>query len=207
MPWEVCTPVSKREEFVRLAATESLSLSELCRRYGVSRPTAYKWLERADFQQPMTDRSRRPHTSPRRTEPAIEAIVCELRRRHPAWGGRKLHHYLRRQGYLPVPAASTISTILGRNGLLAPDRRLKRDWQRFEAAAPNQLWQMDFKGPLQTQAGECSVLTVLDDHSRFSLCLAICPDQTLATVQGELERAFRLYGLPDCILCDNGPPW
>jgi len=207
MPWEVCTAVSLREEFVRLAATDSLSLSELCRRYRVSRPTAYKWLGRAEDSQPMTDRSRRPHTSPKRTDQAIETLVCELRRRHPVWGGRKLHHYLRRLGYISVPAASTINGILSRNGLLSPERRLQRDWQRFEAAAANQLWQMDFKGPIETYTNDCSALTVLDDHSRFNLCLAICPDQTHETVRSQLERVFRLYGLPDCILCDNGPPW
>jgi transposase InsO family protein len=127
--------------------------------------------------------------------------------RHPAWGGRKLHHYLRREGVQPLPAPSTINSILGRHSLLSPERRQQRDWQRFEAAAPNQLWQMDFKGPVQTASGECFALTVLDDHSRFNICLAICPNQTRETVQYHLEQAFRSYGLPDCILSDNGPPW
>jgi transposase InsO family protein len=122
-------------------------------------------------------------------------------------GRRKLHHYLRRQGVAPLPAPSTVNSILSRHGLLAPERRLQRDWQRFEAAAPNQLWQMDFKGPLQTDLGPCFALTILDDHSRFNVCLAICPDQTRQTVQTQLEQAFRCYGLPDCILSDNGPPW
>jgi transposase InsO family protein len=196
--------VSKREEFVQLAKSEVLSVTELCRRFRVSRPTGYKWLKRDGN---MADRSRRPHTSPARTDEATEARVCQLRRRHPAWGGRKLHHYLRREGFSPLPAPSTVNSILRRNGLLNPGRRLQREWQRFEAEAPNHLWQMDFKGPLQTGKGECSALTVLDDHSRFNLCLAICPDQTRETVQAELEHVFRTYGLPDCILCDNGPPW
>lgn len=205
MPWEVCTAVSKREEFVRFAAAGDESLSELCRRYGVSRVTGYKWLGRSG--EGFRDRSRRPLSSPSRTGPATEQLVCALRRRHPAWGGRKLYHYLKREGIAPLPAASTINSILSRNGLLAPNRRVQRDWQRFEAEAPNQLWQMDFKGPVQTDAGPCFALTVLDDHSRFNLCLAICPDQTRETVQAQLERAFRCYGLPDCILSDNGPPW
>ena len=207
MPWEVCTVVSEREEFVRFALAEEVSLSELCRSYGVSRVTGYKWRERGRDGLAMADRSRRPHSSPARTDAVIEALVCELRRRHPAWGGRKLHHYLRREGVTPLPAASTVNSILSRNGLLSPARRLQRDWQRFEAAAPNQLWQMDFKGPLHTEAGACSALTVLDDHSRFNICLSICPDQTRETVQERLVQAFRCYGLPDCILSDNGPPW
>jgi transposase InsO family protein len=205
MPWEVCTAVSKREEFVQFALGKEESFSALCRRYGVSRPTGRKWLARRE--EGFADRSRRPHMSPARTPTATEALVCQLRRRHPAWGGRKLHHYLRREGVSPLPAPSTINSILSRNGLLAEGRRLQRDWIRFEAEAPNHLWQMDFKGPLLTGQGPCFAFTVLDDHSRFSVCLAICPDQTRATVQAQLEQAFRCYGLPDCILSDNGPPW
>ena len=113
MPWEVCTVVSKREEFVKLAQLETMSFSELCRRSGVSRPTGYKWLKRArDDQAGMADRSRRPHTSPARTDTHVEALVCQLRRRHPAWGGRKLHHDLRREGIAPLPAPSTVNSIL-----------------------------------------------------------------------------------------------
>ena len=205
MPWEVCSAVSKREEFVRFASAGEESLSELCRRYGVSRPTGYKWLKRAG--EGFEERSRRPHSSPARTNPETEALVCRLRRRHPAWGGRKLHHYLRREGISPLPAASTVNGILRRNGLLSEERRRQRDWRRFEAEASNHLWQMDFKGPLPTDSGPCFALTVLDDHSRFNICLAICPDQTRHTVQAQLEQAFRCYGLPDCILSDNGPPW
>jgi transposase InsO family protein len=207
MAWEVCTKVSRREEFVRFAAAGQSSLSELCLRYGVSRVTGYKWLQRARLGENLTDRSRRPRTSPARTSEVTEALVCELRLRHPAWGGRKLHHYLRREGVTPLPAPSTVNTILSRNGLLSPVRRMQRDWQRFEAEAPNHLWQMDFKGPIETEAGACHALTVLDDCSRFNLCLAICPDQRRETVQSQLVQAFRCYGLPDSILCDNGPPW
>ena len=207
MPWEVCTAMSKREEFVRFAAAGETSLSELCRRYGVSRVTGYKWLQRAALGVGFADRSRRPHASPASSTAATEAQVCALRLRHPAWGGRKLHHYLRLEGVTPLPAPSTINGILGRNGLLAPERRQQRDWQRFEAEAPNHLWQMDFKGPIDTEAAPCHALTVLDDHSRFSIRLAICPDQTRETVQAELIQAFCCYGLPECILSDNGPPW
>ena len=84
MPWEVCTAVSKREEFVRFAVAREESLSELCRRYGVSRPTGYKWLGRAE--EGFRDRSRRPLTSPARTDVATEKLVCALRQRHPSLG-------------------------------------------------------------------------------------------------------------------------
>lgn len=137
----------------------------------------------------------------------MEARVCELRRQHPAWGGRKLHHRLKAQGVEEVPSPSAITDILARNGLLSPDRRLRRAWQRFEAEKPNQMWQMDFKGDFAVSGGRCYPLTVLDDHSRFNLCLEACPDQRTETVKGRLLPVLATYGLPEMMLVDNGPPW
>jgi transposase InsO family protein len=208
MPWRECTYMSQREEFVSFATMADANVSALCRRFGISRPTGYKWLRRArEGAGSLQDRSRRPRTSPRRTPAGTEALVCEWRRLHPAWGGRKLHHALRLDGIAPLPSPSTITRILDRSGRLSAERRLVRDWQRFEAEAANKLWQMDFKGPISTTGGPCHALTVLDDYSRFNICLSICPNQQRLTVQAELVKAFQLYGLPECILTDNGPPW
>lgn len=90
---------------------------------------------------------------------------------------------------------------------MAPDRRLKRDWQRFEAEKPNQMWQMDFKGDFALPGGRCYTLTALDDHSRFNLCLQACADQRTETVRSQLLPVLATYGLPEAILVDNGPPW
>lgn len=201
--------MSERKEFARFASEEGANVSELCRRFGVSRKTGYKWLARLRTagEDGLADRSRRPHRSPTRTAPELEAMVCALRTQYPAWGGRKLHHLLRNEGLDPVPAASTITGILDRHGLLSPERRRERDWQRFEAPEPNALWQMDFKGDFPTAAGRCYPLTVLDDHSRFSLCLVACPDQRAITVQEHLTSVFQRYGLPERLLVDNGSPW
>jgi transposase InsO family protein len=108
-----------------------------------------------------------------------------------------------------VPAASTCTAILRRADLLAPAGGPKHTgWQRFERAQPNELWQMDFKGHIATQAGpRCHPLTVLDDHSRFNVLLVACANETGATVRAALLAAFGHYGLPEAILCDNGPPW
>lgn len=209
MAWREYTYMSEREEFVRRALAGDSNMSALSRRFGVSRKTGYKWLTRFDpaVAHSLQDRSRRPLLSPRRSAESMEAIVCAVRREHPAWGGRKIHHLLRADGFVAVPAASTITGILARNGLLLPGRRLVRDFQRFEADQPNDLWQMDFKGHFPTPAGRCNPLTVLDDHSRFNLCLAACADQQAETVQKELVRVFRCYGLPERMLMDNGSPW
>jgi transposase InsO family protein len=137
----------------------------------------------------------------------VEERVVTLRQARPAWGGRKLRKFLQEQGSDPVPAPSTITDILRRNQLLSPQRRMQRSWQRFEADQPNDLWQMDYKGPFMTLEGRCHPLTILDDHSRFNLCLGACWDETAQTVQSQLQRVFGTYGLPLRMLMDNGSPW
>ena len=203
MPWRESTCMSQRLEFIAEAGYKRLSFSALCRLYGISRKTGYKYLAR----QGAAELSRRPATSPRKTAPEVEALVCELRRQEPVWGGRKIRDRLLLDGVTGLPAASTITDILRRHGLLSAPLRPQRDLVRFEAELPNDLWQMDFKGPLETEAGACFALTVLDDHSRFLVCLAACTDQKTETVQAHLAGAFRRHGLPRRILCDNGPPW
>jgi transposase InsO family protein len=130
-----------------------------------------------------------------------------VRQRYPFYGGRKIHHTLVQEGFDHPPAPSTITSILDRNGLLSPQRRRVRNWQRFEAAAPNALWQMDFKGHFGMDRGRCHPLTVLDDHSRFCICLAACPNEQGRTAQEQLDAAFQRYGLPERMLMDNGGPW
>src|SRR5882757_2941719 len=138
MPYRECSLVSQREEFCRLALTPEANMSELCRRFGVVRRTGYKWLERYREHGPegLRDRSRRPHVSPGQTAEEMEGQVLAVRRDHPAWGGRKIRRVLEREGLVP-PAASTITTILRRHGALdGPRAGERRDWVRFEQAAP-----------------------------------------------------------------------
>jgi len=134
--------------------------------------------------------------------------VIALRRVQPAWGGRKLRRRLQDLGHVLVPSASTCTAILRRAQWLERAGQPVQPLQRFERAAPNELWQMDYKGHFPTQAGaRCHPLTVLEDHSRFNVVLAAEADQTAATVQRALHAAFSLYGLPEAMLCDNGSPW
>jgi transposase InsO family protein len=208
MPWKECTWMSERAEFVAMASQEEANMSALCRQFGISRKTGYELLGRflESGQEGLKKLSRRPLTSPGRTAPELEAKVCAMRTEHP-WGGRKIYHRLRAEGIAKPPAPSTITGILNRNGLLRPDRRLRRDWQRFEHERPNDLWQMDFKGHFGTAEVRCHPLTVLDDHSRFNICLAACADERGETVRHHLSHAFEHYGLPERMLMDNGAPW
>lgn len=203
--------MSLRKEFAEQAIAEGANMSALCEAYGISRPTGYKWRARyqAEGEAGLRDRSRRPHHSPGQTPPEVEGRVVKARQAHPAWGGRKLKRSLENQGQANIPAPSTITEILRRHGLLDPAEATKHTpYQRFERAAPNELWQMDYKGHFALNSRQrCHPLTVLDDHSRYLLALEACPDETRETVQTRLTGVFRRYGLPDWLLVDNGPPW
>lgn len=201
--------MSLRLEFVLLVKAGA-KVSPLCRRYQISRKTGNKWLARYEAlgEAGLADSSRRPQCSPRRSAPELEAQVVALRREHPCWGGRKLARCLRDQGFTEVPAPSTITEILRRHGLIDPDQASKhRPFVRFEHDQPNALWQMDFKGHFPLERGRCHPLTVLDDHSRFSIRLSACADEQDQTVREHLSEAFRRYGLPLAVIQDNGSPW
>ena len=208
MPWRTFTPMSQRLEFVVLATQSGIAFSELCRRFAVSRKTGYKWLTRykADGAQGLKDRSRCPHHSPKQVSPTVAELVIALRE-ETTWCGRKLRRRLQDLGHRDVPAASTCTEILRRASLLETEQT-RGPMQRFERELPNELWQMDHKGDVATQAGpRCHPLTVLDDHSRYNLILDAAGNQRTATVQIALTAAFERYGLPEAILCDNGGPW
>jgi len=209
MPWEVRGVVEQRLEFCRLAEVGGVPLAELCRRFGIKRDTGYKWLGRfrADGEAGLVDRSRAPKHSPNRTPVEVEELVCAVRRQFPMWGGRKIRGFLLRQGYQAVPAASTITVILRRWGLISEPAK-PRAFERFERGAPNELWQMDFKGWFAlSDEQRVHSFGMLDDHSRYNLCLAACSNQRTATVKGLLNGAFERYGLPEAMLMDNGSPW
>lgn len=210
MPWQEVSTVSLRKEFVHLAQAEEANIRALCRRFRVSPTTGYKWLGRfrATGVSALADQSRRPYTSPTRTPPEVERTILSARELHPAWGARKLRVWLLNQGHHPMPSPSTITAILGRHGCIdAAEAAKHRPWVRFERPAPNDLWQMDFKGQFPLAQGWCYPLTVLDDHSRFAVGLQACGDQRWPTVQQQLTGVFRRYGLPQEMLMDNGAPW
>ncbi len=211
MPWREVTRVSLREEFVQLAMQAGSNRRELCRRFGISAKTGYKWLARHRREGPsgLKDRSRRPRRSPARTAAGIEQEVIRLRAQsRNCWGGRKLSRQLLGQGG-PHLAPSTVTGILRRAGLLNPElAAAATPWQRFERSEPNHLWQMDFKGHFALLSNaRCHPLTALDDHSRFSLALQACADELGDTVRAALTVVFRRYGLPAAMLMDNGGPW
>lgn len=213
MPWKECVVDQVRREFVELAMMPDANISALCRRFGISRRCGYKWLGRyrSGDQAALADRSRRPRRSPNRIGVKMRQAVVRLREKHPAWGGRKLRKILENQGHPTggLPAVSTISRILFRQGLIPSEKSRKhRAFIRFEHAEPNDLWQMDFKGHFSlSKGGRCHPLSVIDDHSRYCLCMRACAGESAEQVRPALARLFERHGLPWRILCDNGSPW
>jgi len=213
MPLSQRSVEDQREEMVKLALVSGSNKSEIARRYGVDRSNLNKWVKRyrEEGLEGLRARSRRPRSSPQRTGAEMEASVLAVRvASNGAWGGRKIAVVLAREGLAGVPGASTITDILRRHGHLeAHASEHPGPYCRFERAAANELWQMDFKGhfALNASGRRCHPLGVLDDHSRYAVGLSACGDEQDATVRERLTAIFRRYGLPDAMLMDNGPPW
>lgn len=218
MPWKESCVMQERFRFVLEAHKGEKSVAQLCRDFGVSRTTAYKWLRRYDeepYPEALDDQSRRPIHSPSRTDERIEDVVVAARKRHPHWGPRKLRHLLqshRCPGDGAWPSAPTIGRILKRRGLVRPTRRRRRTppYTRpfAEVTAPNQLWCIDFKGHFDTLDGTTIYpLTITDSFSRFVLRCEVILEPRSAEVRDVLESAFREFGLPEAIRSDNGPPF
>lgn len=209
MPWKESSKMSLREEFAATALSGEESFAAVCRRYGISRKTGYKWMKRVRTGEPLEDYSRAPHTTANRTSAEMEALILACRMEHPAWGPRKLERYLQDRGYRGLPCRSTIGNILLRNGCIDPAESEKHQaWERFERSKPNSLWQMDFKGEFRMLNGElCYPLTILDDYSRYSLCVQACPNLRYESFYPVFRNILTEYGLPREILCDHGKPW
>src|SRR5262249_3009184 len=209
MAWKDSTVMEQREEFVIQASKEGTNFSMLCEHYGISRETGYKWLSRyrEEGSKGLEDRSHARHHQPLASSEEMCAQIIKVRERHTSWGGRKIKDYLEDEGVLEVPSASTITSILRRHGFLSAKVESRSCLNRFEHTAPNHLWQIDFKGNFEIEnKTRCHPLTMLDDHSRFSLCLSACSNEQSETVQAHFIRIFKQYGLPGRINADNGSP-
>ena len=207
MPWGAKTVKRLREEFV-LASKCTTNFSAVCREFGITRKTGYKWMSRASVAEPLSERFVNRSTAPKnvanKTSAEMESLITECREANPAWGGKTIRKVLENAGQDKLPCAKTCSNILKRNGYIDPAESLKhKPYQRFEREKCNELWQTDFKGDFALLDGSrCYPLTILDDHSRFSIM--IDPKPNMLGVKDSFRRAFLNFGMPDSLLSDNG---
>ncbi len=217
MPWKDRCPVKQREEFVLRALEPGACMSTICREFGISRKTGYKWLARYRDRglSGLEAMSRRPSRSPLKASAEAVVEVVRIRLEHPTWGPRKLRAVLLREGQLAdVPSDRTICRILERVGMA--ERRSRRRRRStgpsaapaVEVAGPNDLWTVDFKGWWLTRGGQrCEPLTVRDAFSRYVFCIEVLPGTAAEPVRGVFERLFSAFGLPRAIQSDNGSPF
>ena len=215
MPFEETHVMDQRLRFVQEAQCSLMSIAELCRRYGISRKTGYKWLGRWFTEGPegLQDRDSRPRSSPRATAPEVVEAILEVRRKHTDYGAKKVTWYLERnRPDLELPSRTTIHNILHRHGLVPERRRRVRRWHpgrpTTEATQPNAIWTTDFKGQFRTHDGRyCFPLTVQDMHSRFLLGCQGRLDVSIEGAKPVFVQLFREFGLPERIRSDNGAPF
>src|SRR2546421_246447 len=178
MSWKASDPMSERVKFIGLLHSGQRTMAGLCREFGISRKTAYKWAQRYEQEglDGLRERSRAPHVQAAQTPMEIQDVLLSARKRHPTWGPRKLKAWLEhRDDSMKLPAASTIGDLLRREGLIHPRRRRVKPPipgapDRSEVIAPNQEWDADFKGEFRLGNGEyCFPLTVTDAHTRYLL--------------------------------------
>lgn len=215
MPWMETVPMEQRTQFIDDVQEGYYTMTELCARYGISRKTGYKWLERfaEGGRRGLADRSRAPHSCPHRIDDDVANRLCDARRKHPDWGPAKLLDWLLpRYPDIEWPAASTVGDLFARRGLVVKRRRRRVPQHPGVVPpttdAPNDLWTADFKGQFTTRdGGWCYPLTIADQHTRFLLtCRGLLSTKGVG-VRQFMERTFRQYGLPRAIRTDNGVPF
>src|SRR5580692_9406212 len=213
MPWKEIAVMNQRTEFV-LKALKTDNFRALCQEHGISPKTGYKWKERflLDGLSGMAEHSRRPKSSP---EGLSEKVVCEivrLKQKHKYWGARKLRDIYGRV-HPALPSESSFKRVLERAGMvehrpLRPRQTAGRIFSGHKAAAPNEVWTVDFKGWWYgAQGRRCEPLTVRDEFSRYVLEVRAVANAQTQTVRECFERLFRQHGLPAAIRSDNGAPF
>lgn len=216
MPWSETNRMEQRARFVLEAQQGRFTMTELCDRYGVSRKTGYKWIERYAGHgiAGCDDRHRAPARHPNATNPKLVVRIVALRRKKPSWGPRTLHARLcAKYPKVAWPCPSTIGDILTREGLVKRRRSRRPSHAPWRAPrtlpdAPNRVWTADFKGQFRLGNGAvCYPLTLLDAFSRFLLVCRGLKNTSVKPAQRWFEAAFRGFGLPDVIRTDNGVPF
>jgi transposase InsO family protein len=201
--------VEQRFQAVLEVLNEGATVTDVARRYGVARQTVHGWLRRyaSSGLGGLVDQSSKPASCPHQMPVVVEARIVALRRANPGWGPRRLGAELVREGVDPCPGRSSIYRALVRHGLIEPSRRRRRrsDYKRWERSRAMELWQMDVMGRVRlVDRSELSVVTGIDDHSRFCVIATLVRRATARPVCDALLNALGVHGAPEGILTDNG---
>ena len=215
MPWKESSTLEQRKEFITVWQQREKSLAELCREYGVSRQTGYKWIRRFEDggEAGLRDLSRAPHQIGWSMSEEMAERIVGVRMEHPRWGPRKIVAYLQAKApHRKWPAASSIGALLKREGLVVGRKKRLRvashNQPLMHAEEPNRVWCADFKGWFLCGDGKrCDPLTTTDAHSRFLLRCQHVAKTDGPHVRSIFEATFREYGMPQAIRTDNGPPF
>ncbi|OGQ46492.1 MAG: hypothetical protein A3I05_00740 [Deltaproteobacteria bacterium RIFCSPLOWO2_02_FULL_44_10] len=214
MPWKESNIMSERMCFVsRLIAGERMT--DLCREYGISRKTGYKFWGRYKMFGPngLCDESRAPITIPHRTSAELQKWIIEWKEKHPTWGAKKIKVELERsQKGLCIPSFQTVHNILLKAGHVKRRKQRRRvpgyAGKLKPSVYPNEIWGADFKGEfLLGNQKYCYPLTISDHYSRYLLCCDGLETTRHRGVRGGFQRVFEEYGLPERIRVDNGSPF
>jgi putative transposase len=216
MPWKETSVMNVRTEFVLRVFEAKVPFNDLCKEFGISRKTGYKWKERF-LEQGLTglsDQSRRPANSPQQLGENSVCKIVKLKLAHPSWGPRKIRMVFARSfPDCELPSDSTFKRVLDNAGLVErktrrPSSQTGRITNRIEAKRPNHVWTVDFKGWWRTRDNNrFEPLTIRDLYSRFVLCTQSLEDCKSDSVKSAFEKVFEMYGLPEVIRSDNGSPF
>ncbi len=214
MAWRETTKMEQKIEFINEWRSGRFTITELCRHFNISRPTAYKWIAR--FQEKdlggLEELPRRHISHPMKIPWEIEEKIIAYRKKHPRWGGEKLWKLLHQDFKSEsIPSITTVNRVLKRNGLIIPRkvrRRIKPSFPIFDPQSCNEVWSADFKGKFKLgNKRYCYPLTIADSFSRYVFAAKGLYGEKLKPTMTEFKRVFREYGMPLQIHTDNGKPF
>jgi len=214
MPWKETTTMEQKMEFICEWRTQKYSITELCKAFEISRPTAYKLIHRYENygMEGLVDRSKSPQNHPNKTEDIIEEKIVTLKEKHRLWGAKKIRRLLFNDcNEKDIPSVVTVHNILRRHGLVKPQKRVRRVKPVFPIFDPkecNEVWSADYKGKfLMGNKIYCHALTIADSKSRFLFAAKGHYHENLKSAKTAFTKVFRKYGIPQQIHTDNGSPF
>jgi transposase InsO family protein len=214
MPWKETTTMEQKIEFICEWRTGKYTITDLCENFNISRPTAYKLIDRFEKQgyEGLKEYSRIPRKHPNETPKNIVKAILDLKKKHTRWGAKKIKKLLFNQfTEKEIPSVVTVHNILKKNGFVCPQKRMRRVkpvYPIFDPKECNEVWSADYKGKfLMGNKIYCHPLTIADSKSRFLFTAKGHYHETLKSAKAEFTKVFRKYGIPQQIHTDNGSPF